>query len=80
MPKTAATVCKHCGLEESEHHTFESLVDTRQFPDGCVCDKDSWYSITIRPICGAFNGQETDNCADCEHNFECHSAAPKETA
>ena len=58
--------CKHCGLEENEHHDFEATM-----PDGCVCPPNEWVDTVPQP-CDAYEGDGVSNCTKCEHDAECH--------
>jgi hypothetical protein len=69
------STCRHCGLEEREHHRFEPMTG----PEGCVCfDDGSWgYDpIAITPICAQYESSRGTygNCVTCEHDKACHAA------
>ena len=64
--------CKHCGLTEADHCTFEAYV----IPDGCKCDPEDWGEI-IPPICSSFTADpdQPDRCQSCEHEKTCHEVS-----
>jgi hypothetical protein len=60
------TVCRRCGLPESEHHQFERVM-----PRGCVC-KPEWWLDDPPEVCDSYVIGPTGMCATCSHEKECH--------
>lgn len=64
--------CRHCGLPEEEHHTYEPR---KAAPPGCKCDDGTWGDL-ILPVCGEYIGNGRQYCRTCEHDAECHEVKP----
>ena len=44
-------------------------------PEGCICDPMEWGNgdlVRLPDICDSHKGDPKKNCAQCEHDFECH--------
>lgn len=61
--------CAICGRFECEHCAFVPLT----VPANCNCDTRTWGSDDIPPVCDSYEGNKTEYCLKCEHDYECHA-------
>jgi len=67
-------LCKHCGLPESDHHTFEPIAK----PAKCKCDPAVWENADeITQVCGNYEDALFEEfpegyCKQCYHPKDCH--------
>ena len=64
------SLCKHCGLDEDSHCTFEP---EKTMPEGCQCPEGEWDEDVSSP-CDKYDG-DGGRCSNCEHDLACHKEA-----
>lgn len=63
--------CIVCGLDRDDHHEY---VGPKRASSSCKCDAGTWGDPqNIPAVCGHYNGDAEEYCANCEHDRACHA-------